>query len=44
MVYSINEGKWKANEGYETDVYTPTQISSLILKNLKIIPQMLKKL
>ena len=43
MVYSINEGKWKANEGYETDVYTPTQISSLILKKLKDYTSDVKK-
>jgi Molecular chaperone len=35
MVYSINEGVWKTDDGVETEIYTPAQISSLILKKLK---------
>ena len=35
MVYSINEGAWKQNDGNETEIYTPAQISALILKKLK---------
>jgi len=35
MVYSIVDGVWKQNNGNETEIYSPEQISALILKKLK---------
>ena len=43
MVYSLDEGKWVKNDGQIKDCYSPSQVSSLILKKLKDYTSDVKK-
>ncbi len=43
MVYSLDEGKWIKNDGQIKDCYSPSQVSSLILKKLKDYTSDVKK-